>query len=163
MGGEFAQATAFGAADAVFDPGVGAVGGIQIGQVVSEGVGMAGWQAGNVGREQVIAPAVVLFKQRELRAWMRAFPTGDDPRTGRPAVQPAGGANQVGEIGDLGCVHDLTVLVAAGAGLPLGVEGDLPDLLGNQPNGSSFPLTELPAHRPPQHRARPGGQRAWGG
>ena len=77
-----AQAGVFRAADAVLDPGVGAVAGVQAGELPDAGV----------GGERGVAPAVGLFERVELRAGVRAFPAHDHPDPRRVADQRRGRA-----------------------------------------------------------------------
>ena len=93
--GEPAQAGVFGGLDPVLDAGVGPVPGFQERQLSDPGV----------GGEGLVAPAVGLLQQRQLRAEVRPFAADDDPHPGRPAAQ----IEQSGDLGDLGAVADLAV------------------------------------------------------
>ena len=79
------QAGVFRAADPVLDPGVGAVAGVEMGELPERGVGGEGG----------VAPAVGLFERVELRAGVRAFPAHDHPRPGRVAGQDRAGRTPV--------------------------------------------------------------------
>jgi hypothetical protein len=66
LGGQVAQAGVFAGADAVLDAGVGAVTGLQP-------LRPAG---GGVGGDQLVAPAVVVLEQRQLRPRSWVSPAG---------------------------------------------------------------------------------------
>jgi hypothetical protein len=77
--------------DLVLDSGVGAVPGLQPGQLPGRGV----------GGQSLIAPAIMGFEHADLRARVRAFASHQDPHAGRPA-RLDGVGEQSGELGDLG-------------------------------------------------------------
>jgi len=74
---EPAQAGVFGGLDPVLDPGVGPVSGFQERELSDQGV----------GGEGLVASAVSLLQQRQLRARVRSFAPDNDPHPGRPAAQ----------------------------------------------------------------------------
>ena len=92
-GGEVAQAGVLRAADAVLDPGVRAVAGVEAGELPDAGV----------GGERGVAPAVGFLERVELRAGVRAFPAHDHPRSRRVAGQRASGQH-AGDLGQPGAV-----------------------------------------------------------
>ncbi|MGH3594317.1 MAG: hypothetical protein ACRDRF_25275, partial [Pseudonocardiaceae bacterium] len=63
--------------------------------------------AGGVGGDDLVALALLLFEQAQLRTGVGVFAADDDPHVDRPAGEavPAGAvAQQSGELGDLGVV-----------------------------------------------------------
>ena len=74
LDGQLPQAGVLAAADAVLDPGVGAVAGLQEGQLPARGVG--GERAGSASRRPP--------RTRTAGPRVRAFPPDDDPHVGRP-------------------------------------------------------------------------------
>ena len=84
-GREVVQAGVLRAADAVLDPGVRAVAGVEVGELPERGV----------GGERGVAPPVGLFERVELRAGVRAFATHDHPDPDRVAGQGPGGRTPV--------------------------------------------------------------------
>src|SRR5215207_4826914 len=81
--------------DPVLESGVGPVSGFQERELSDQGV----------GGEGLVAPAVSLLQQRQLRARVRSFAADNDPHPGRPAAQ----IEQSGDLGDLGAVADIAV------------------------------------------------------
>jgi hypothetical protein len=75
--GQVAQSGRLGAADPVFDPGVGAVANLQVGELTALGVGEECGEAVPVG-----------VGEAQLRARVRAFLAHDHP--GRRPARPAG-------------------------------------------------------------------------
>ena len=67
-----------GVADAVLDPGVGAVTSLQVGQLPGRAGGSAAAADRGVGGEELVAPAVGLLEQGQLRARVGAFAADDD-------------------------------------------------------------------------------------
>jgi len=88
------QAGAFRAADLVFDPGLGTV----------AGPGELDLPAGGAGGGDLVALALVLLEQRQLRAGVRVLPADDDPHVRRPpgeAVTAGAVPQQPGQLSDL--------------------------------------------------------------
>jgi len=67
------QPGVLGAADPVLDAGVGAVPGLEVGELADFGVGGEG-----------LEPPAAGVGERELRPGMGSFPANDDPHAGRP-------------------------------------------------------------------------------
>ena len=110
--------------DPVLDPGMGPVSGLEERELLSGLVG-------GVGGHGLVAPAVTLFEQRELRTGVGAFAAHDDPHPGRPS----GEVEQAGELGDVSAVADSTV----------GVGGRGPHLVGTRLMASrTFSVTGNP-------------------
>jgi hypothetical protein len=80
-GGEAAEAGVLAAPNPVFDAGVGAVPGVQKGQL----------PGGGVGGEALVAPAVAVLERVELGAGVRAFSADQHPGAGWVAGQRGGG------------------------------------------------------------------------
>ena len=109
-------------ADAVLDPCVGPVSGLEKGELAGRGVGDEGF----------VAPAVAFLEQRQLRAGVGAFAGHDHPHPG----WPRGENLRVDEAGQLGDVAALT-------NAAVGIECWGPDLLRDQIDG----IAELPGDR----------------
>ena len=78
--GKLAEAGVFAGADAVLDPGVDAVGGVDVGQLAAP----AGCAGGQVGDPQGVPPAVGGLEQGQLGAGVRALAAGEDPHRRGP-------------------------------------------------------------------------------
>src|SRR5205814_6722917 len=100
--GEPAEAGVFAGADAVLDPGVGAVAGFE---VLDRPV--AGW---GVGGHDLVAHAFDGVEQGQLRAGVRAFAAHDEPG----ALRVYSGGGQAGDFADFGAVAEFTVGVDRG-------------------------------------------------
>ncbi|MEX5309605.1 hypothetical protein RF650_09350 [Kocuria sp. CPCC 205297] len=109
-------------ADAVLDPCMGPMPGLEKGELAGRGVGDEGF----------VAPAVAFLEQRQLRAGVGAFAAHDDPHPG----WPLGENLRVDEAGQLGDVAALT-------NAAVGIECWGPDLLRDQIDG----IAELPGDR----------------
>jgi hypothetical protein len=105
-----AEAGVFAAADAVLDAGVGAVAGIEVGELAADGVG------GVCG----VAVAVAFFECVELGAGVGTFATHDYPHPGGVAGWDG---EQVGDLDQRG-VGDIT---DCAGGLDRGGSGQLGD------------------------------------
>jgi hypothetical protein len=104
-------------ADVVFDPGVGAVAGLE----------ELGGLGGSVGGHEFVAPAVDLFEQRQLRVRVRLLAPADDAHVGWPVRQlVAIGVlpEQGGQLNDPG--------LGQVAGLAVSVEDSGPDACGTR-------------------------------
>jgi len=98
-------------ADAVLDPGVRAVAGL-------EELGAVG---GGAGSQQLVAPPVDLLEQRQLGSGVGFLAAGDDAQVGGPARELV----TVGSFPQQGGEFDDTGLIGV-AGLSLRVENSLP-------------------------------------
>src|SRR5207245_880301 len=94
--GKVGQSGVLGAADAVLDPSMATVAGLQVGQVCVWGV----------GQEDLVAPAVWV-EEGEMGTGMRLLPPDDGPGARRPGRQ----LEQAGELGHLSTFPQLVVLV----------------------------------------------------
>ena len=126
-GGEAAQAGVLAAADAVLDPGVGAVAGVEERQLPDAGV----------GGDALVAPAVAFLEGVELRAGVRAFPADEDPGAGRVVGQrrrPAAGRSARPRAAPSRCSA-------------VGVDGVGPGPGRQRGDGVAFPVGDRPADR----------------
>ncbi len=119
--------------DAVLDPCLGAVAGLQGRQLPGAGV----------GDEGLVAPPVGLLEQGQLSAGVRTFPSHDHPHPRGPVAQ----VEQPGQLGDVPAGADASVRVDRAHPGRGGDQGDgVADLLGErEPDGVLHPAaTDLP-------------------
>ena len=119
VGGQMADAGVLAGADAVLHAGVRSVTGL-------EELGVPGR---GVGGDQLVAPAVGFFHQRQLRPGRGPFAAADDAHVGRPVGQPVpagGAAQQPGQLGHAGVVGVAGLAAVVEHLVPVGV-GELAD------------------------------------
>src|SRR5712692_8686338 len=149
VGGEMPESGVLAGADRVFDPGVDAVACVDVGGLAAPAFGFHR-QAGD---PQGVPPAVRGFHQGEFRAGVGALAAGEDPHFPGPAaglVAAGAFAQQPGQLGDVrfldpagpvAALHVAAGLVGAAlADLAFPVDGDLPSLLGDQPDRGLLPV-----------------------
>ena len=152
--GEPADPAVLPGADAVLNPRVHPVGGVDVAQLGAP----AAQPGGHVRYPQGVTPAVPGLEQDQLGTRMRPLTAGEDPHRLRPAVQlipvrPL--AQQSGQLSDVRFFHPAPsmragpvragAIGAALAHFPALIDGDLPGFLRDQPDRGALAAAEFPA------------------
>src|ERR1700722_9257203 len=166
-GGEMTEPGVLAGADDVLDPGMDAMGGVDIGALAQPAFRVRG----AVGDPQGVAPAVRGLEEGQLRAGVRPLTAGEDPHRLRPGLELITGravAQQPGQLGDVRFLDPAPAVgaVPARAGtvsaalpdLALAVDGDLPGDLGDLADRGLLPRAQFPADRVGDLVAVPGGK-----